>query len=130
MALQIGPVTASSGMSQAIYAEMDQLLSPPLVDAVDQAEGDAKEVAQNALDEPRIGWQKLSHAISKGVIEHLLANLEVHDVQTRGEVSVSVDGATAQNTPPPLAHAHPIQGQTGTQSNVTFDQVEGTGTFA
>lgn len=100
MALVIGDAAASSGMSAAIYAQIQANLEPDLGDMAD------------ADKEPiRDGWRKLAHAIATGVVQHLLDNLEVAGVQTRGDVAVAVSGGT------------------GTQTGATFTQVAGTGTF-
>lgn len=95
MALQIGSENANVGMSLAIYLMMDQQLSPPLQKAVDDAIGDAKPKAQEALDKAREGWKKLSYAIATGVIEHITANMEVFGIKTQGIVSAAVTGNTA-----------------------------------
>jgi ElaB/YqjD/DUF883 family membrane-anchored ribosome-binding protein len=119
MALQIGSENADSGMSQAIYQEVNKLLSPPLQKAVDDAEGDAKEKAQEALDEARKGWRKLSYAIAKGVVEHITTNMEVYGIQTSGNVTTTVDGDTG--TAPPGNHDHSVD-LTGEVSDVVFTQ--------
>jgi len=95
MALIIGSESADSGMSRAIYHEMDRLLSPPLQNAVNDAEGEVKVKAQEALTEARKGWQKLSFAIANGVIEHLKSNMEIHGVEVSiSDVSTTVSTAT------------------------------------
>lgn len=127
MALEIGTVTANSGMSQSIYEEMDVRLSPPLQRAVDEAEGDAKDAASNALKKARVGWQKLSFAIAKGVVEHLRANLEIKNIRTRGDVTVSISGSTAEVS----NHEHGAGSLEGTQTGITFEQFnDGTGLIA
>jgi hypothetical protein len=70
MALVIGTVDADSGLSKAIFEQMDILLAPPLQQAVDNAAGDAKAKAQEALDAARKGWKQLAFAIATGVITH------------------------------------------------------------
>ena len=86
MALQIGDANASSGLAGAIYAQLDGMLSPPLAD-------DAATLAA-AQD----GWRKLALAIATGVVQHLVANLEVRGVQTAGSVSAPVaNGVAVQN---------------------------------
>ena len=95
MALTIGSETADTGMSKAIYDEMDKLLSPPLEDAVKNAPDAAKPKAQVALDAARDGWKKLSFAIATGVINHMLSNMEINGIQTQGNISASVSGQTA-----------------------------------
>jgi hypothetical protein len=129
MALRYGAKHPSNGtvivdgMSALIYAELDDLLSPPLEDAVEQAEGDAKAAAEDALEQAREGWQKLAYAIASGVVRHLRTNLEVHGVRTRGDVSLEIDGTTAAAD----GHQHGAGDLAGEQENVTFDQVPGTG---
>jgi hypothetical protein len=125
MALVIGSEAADTGMSKAIYDQVDALLSPPLEDAVEQAPDAAKPGAQAALDAARDGWRKLSFAIANGVIGHLLTNLEVAGVQARGNINAQVSGATGSAAPGPHTHAVAL---TGTQANVTFTQSnDGTG---
>ena len=119
MALIIGSENADTGMSQAIYLEMDRLLSPPLQEAVDKAQGAAKTEAQKALDEARKGWKKLAFAIANGVINHIVANMEIFDITTRGDVTTSVQGNTAVANPG--NHQHNIN-LVGTASNIVFTQ--------
>lgn len=112
------------GMSQGIFVELDTMLSPPLQKAVDEAEDpDAKAAAADALQQARHGWKKLSFGIAKGVTEHLVANLEIHDVETRGTVAVSLSGSTADTD----GHQHGVGDLEGT-GTATFEQInEGTG---
>lgn len=118
MALVIGSVAADSGMTQAIYTQMDNQLSPPLQKLVDQApDATAKAAAQQTLDEARDGWRKLSFAIATGVINHLISNLEVHGVQTAGSVNAAVSGQSASAQPGPHQHGIDL-----TLSGVTFTQ--------
>jgi len=117
MALNIGSIIADSGMSQDIYGELNILLSPPLQEAVDDAEGDAKVKAQEALDKAREGWKKLSYAVARGVIEHLKANMEVRGVVTRGDVRTTVAGDTGTTS----SHRHNVN-LSGEQDGVSFLQ--------
>lgn len=97
MALTIGSVEADAGMSQSLYLEMDIQLSPPLQNAIDQAEeADAKAAAENALAEARNGWKKLSYSIAKGVINHILTNMVITGIETQGDVSTSISGNTGE----------------------------------
>ena len=99
--LQIGDAGAGSGLTKAIYDQLDTLLSPPL-------QKDATTLA-SAQD----GWRKLAFAIATGVVQHVLANLEVRGVQTAGSISAPVANGVA------------------TQANVTFSQSNsGTGRVA
>lgn len=125
MALETGSVQANSGMSQAIYREIDGQLSPPLQQAVNNAQGEARTKAQEALDEARQGWKKLSYAIAKGVIEHIISNIEIRGVRTRGDVSTTVKGSTGAAGPGP--HSHTV-GLSGKQTGVVLTQSnDGTG---
>lgn len=124
MALSIGSANADSGMSQAIYQVIDSQLSPPLQKAVDDAQGDAKAKAQEALDGARAGWKKLSFAIATGVVNHITANMEIFGITTQGNVSTTVQGSTGPAAP---AHQHTVS-LPGTASNVVFAQNnDGTG---
>lgn len=98
MALTIGSEDAENGMSLAVYTEMDRLLSPPLQAMVDEADGEARVKAQEALDGAREGWKKLAFAIASGVITHLLENMEISGVTTQGDVTVAVQGNTGRAT--------------------------------
>jgi hypothetical protein len=95
MTLSSGPENANSGMSQAIYVEMERLLSPPLQRLVNDAEGEAKVKAQEALDEARNGWKKLSFAIATGVIEHIKSHMVIKEITTQGDINATVSGGTA-----------------------------------
>ena len=106
MALQIGSSTADGGMTKAIFDKVDELLSPPLQDAVTAATDEARPGAQQALEQARAGWRLLAFAIATGVIEHLAANMEISGVTVAGTVTVPVTGATG--VAPPAAHAHPV----------------------
>src|SRR5436305_1199510 len=112
-------------MSKAIYDQVDALLSPPLQTAVDEATEAAKPKAQEALDAARDGWKKLAFAIATGVIGHVLSNMEVVGVETRGNVAASVSGATGPAPPGP--HPHTVS-LTASQANLTLTQSnDGTG---
>jgi hypothetical protein len=125
MPMNPGTEDAAAGMSNAIYTEIDRLLSPPLQAAADELSGDAKAAALQALDEARAGWRKLAFAIAKGTIDHLKANMEVFGVQTRGDVSASASSATGPSPPGPHTHSVSL---TATQAGVTFRQSnDGTG---
>jgi len=125
MALIIGSEMADSGMSEAIYQEMDQQLSPTLQKAVDDAEGEAKAKAQEALDGAREGWKRLAYCIAKGVIEHMKANMEILGIETRGSVNTTVQGNTAVANPD--NHLHSVN-LSGVANNVVFVQSnDGTG---
>lgn len=117
------------GLDKIIFLIMDKLLSPPLKDAADKAEGDAKVPAQKALTEARLGWEKLSYAIAKGVMEHIMANMEIYGIQTSGNIKTDVDGATkmALSNYTALKHSHDVDLE-GVKDNAIFTQSnDGTG---
>lgn len=102
MALQVGNAAATSGMTKAVYDQMNAVLSPPLADLP------AAELAKI-----RNSWKQLAFAISKGVVDHITANLEIRGVETTGDINASVSGSAA------------------TQSGVVFAQSnDGTGRVA
>jgi hypothetical protein len=119
MAMSIGSADAEDGMAKAIFAPMDQLLSPPLQTAVDNATGAAKAVAQQALNNARTNWKQLAFAIATGVINHITQNMEIVDIQTTGDVAAVFTGITGPAPPGP--HTHPIT-LTAAESSVTFTQ--------
>lgn len=129
MALELGTRTALpddqfsfnlAGMSQAIYAELDAMMAPPLQKSVDDApDDDVRAAAQEALDGARNGWQKLAYAVASGVISHLRTNLEIRNIQTRGPVPNDITGNTATNS----GHNHGAGGLALSTQNVTFNQV-------
>lgn len=104
-------MTAGS-MSYLIYHELNQLLSPPLLQANLSAE---------QLDPIRAGWKKLAYAIAKGVVEHLKSNLEIYGIKTEGDLSITGDTGIAL----PNNHIHAINLSI---PQVSFNQSnEGTG---
>jgi hypothetical protein len=120
MTMTIGTAAADQGMAKDIFIQVDQLLAPPLQKAIDDADGDAKAVAQEALDTARTNWRQLAFAIANGVITHLTAHMEITGIQTTGSVAATVNGLTGP-APGPAAHAHPVT-LTASQQSVTFDQ--------
>lgn len=71
-------------MTKAIYDQMNVILSPPL-----------SNLPSADLEKIRDSWKQLAFAISKGVIDHIMANIEIKGVQTTGNVSAAVSGSTA-----------------------------------
>ena len=126
MALLPGDTSASNGMSKAIFQEMDQQLSLPLIKGIEDAkDNDVKEAAIKALRDARDGWRKLSYCIAKGVIDHIKANMEIFGVETQGDITTSVAGNTGSS--PPSNHHHSVN-LSGVQNKVTFVQSnDGTG---
>jgi len=106
MALVIGTPAADTGLSRAIFTQLDLLLSPPLQAGVDSASDEAKPGAQAALDAARGGWRNLAFAVAKGVVDHLVDNLEINDVSVQGSVSVPVAGSTGAAAP--ALHTHTV----------------------
>lgn len=113
MALVIGDINASSGMAKAIYEELETLLSPPL-----------QGMSPQDLEKVKTGWKQLAFAIATGVVNHIKSNMEISGIQTKGDVSVRVNGNTGTFN----NHSHTITNVPGNQSNVVFTQSnDGTG---
>jgi hypothetical protein len=108
MALQIGDRAATSGMTKAIYDEMAAVLEPGL-DGLDES----------SKTPIRESWKKISFAVAKGVIDHIVAHMDIFGVTCMGDIAASVDGSTG--SVPPGPHTHPVA-LTGIQSNVVFRQ--------
>ena len=87
MALNIGTTDATSGMTKAIYDQLQASLEDGLSD-LDAA----------ALEAVRGGWRKLAHAVATGVVNHLLSNLEIKDVETTGKVTAFHANMTFEQT--------------------------------
>ena len=73
MPLKTGNISATSGMTKAIYDSIRDELEP----IEGMGEEDMKLI--------RKSWRKLSYAIANGVIGHIKSNMEIHGV----EVSIS-----------------------------------------
>lgn len=108
MAMTIGDQTAASGMTKDVYDEIRNILEPGLSD-----------LSEDDLEPIREGWRNLAFAVSTGVINHIVNNMEIHDVQTRGSVSATVNGNTGAALP--ANHSHAVN-LTGSASNVNFSQ--------
>ena len=118
MGLDFGNKNATHGMSKAIYLEINEQLSPPLQTAVNDATGETKKKAQEALNEARECWKKLSFAIAKGVVTHIISNMEISGIKTKGKVRATVSGNTSTDD---TGHVHSINLK-GDQNNVEFEQ--------
>ncbi len=116
MAMQVGTVAATTGLSGEIFSRIDAHLSPPFED--DPANAEAHEAA-------REGWRQLANAIADAVVSHLIANLEIVDVQTSGAVTARVPGRTGP-ADPTAGHTHDLDIANGSLTGA-FDQVDGTG---
>lgn len=111
MALQIGDDNATYGMSKGIFNELERQLSSGMTSEL--------------LDNVRPSWQKLAFAIATGVIEHIKSNMEIHGVETKGDVDTTVKGKTDPSAPG--NHRHDVD-LSGNQEDVVFTQSnDGTG---
>ncbi|MGH7597043.1 MAG: hypothetical protein ACREOI_11870 [bacterium] len=89
MALEIGNEDPPSGMSKAIYDQFDNILMLP----------DEKNKLKSAdLENIRNGWRKLAHAIAKGIVPYIKANMEIAGIQTSGSVTTTVTGTVTGTT--------------------------------
>lgn len=115
MSLNIGNTQATSGMSRAIYQELENLVEP-------QFSG----MKEEDLNKVREGWQKLAYAIAKGVVEHIKSNMEIKDIHTKGDVTTHIDLYTSTVS----YHKHRVNKDV-TASDITFTQSDdGTGHVA
>ena len=108
MGLDFGDITASDGMSRAIYDRIREVIEP-----------DFGELEENDLKVIREGWQKLSYAIARGVIEYIVENMEIYGIQTSGNVSTTVSGDTGAALP--ANHTHTVT-LSGAENDVVFTQ--------
>jgi len=116
MGLKIGDLTASSGMSKAIFDKLNDILSPPLEDT-----------SAEDMEKIRDSWQKLAYSIAKGVIEHIKANMEIYGIQTQGDINTTVTGDTGEALSHPNNHDHEVN-LPGAQNDVILTQSnDGTG---
>lgn len=105
MALNIGNSNATTGMTKSIYDKIRQVMEP------------MENVEEPDMEPIREGWRNLSFAVASGVIEHLIANLEIAGIETQGSINAEVDG----NTETANGHNHPVS-LNATQNNVLFLQ--------
>ena len=77
MAVSIGDQAASSGMSKAIYDQLNQLLSPAIKDPP-------------TLAKAQTSWQQLAFAIATGVVNHIVSNMQVSGIQVSGTINAPV----------------------------------------
>ena len=110
MALQIGDINASFGMSKAIYDELNNILSPPL-------DGTPSEEMTKIRD----AWRQLAFAVAKGVISHIKSNMEIsgvevsiNDVSTNVNVTTSCPSGTGTGTGTGSGSATGQQSNSGT----------------
>ena len=81
MALEIGNSDATSGMSKAIYDELENQLS-----------GGMK---PDDVEKVRPSWKKLAFAIATGVVNHIKDKMEITGIQATGAVNISVTGTVS-----------------------------------
>lgn len=84
MALQAGDQTATSGMTKAIFDQLDAALGPGIASF---PPADRETV--------RDGWRKLASAIAGGVVGHIVANIEIFGIQ----VGVPTESGATQTGP-------------------------------
>ncbi len=85
MSLEIGNITANTGMSKSIYDQINTVLSPSL-----------DEMSEEGMEIIRESWQKLAFAVATGVVEHIKSNMEISGVDVSiNDVSRTVDVATS-----------------------------------
>ncbi len=115
--MEIGDITASAGMTKAIFDKLAELLEP-----------DLGEVSPEELEKIRLAWRKIALAVATGVIDHMKAHMEIVDVRTRGKVNTNITGKTGGTSDPPNDpnHQHAVD-LAGKATNVVFTQVAGTG---
>ena len=84
MSLEIGNITANTGMSKSIYDQINTVLSPSL-----------EEMSEEDMEKVRESWRKLAFAVATGVIEHIKSNMEISGVEVSiNDVSTTVNVTT------------------------------------
>lgn len=81
MPLNAGTNAASDGLAKAIFDNLKVELGPAL------------EASGADMTEVNAGWAKLSYAIAKGVVDHLVANMEIKNIHVNIS-SGAQDGTT------------------------------------
>lgn len=84
MALQAGDQTATTGMTKAIFDQLDTALGPGIASL---PPADRETV--------RDGWRRLASAIAGGVVGHIVANMEIFGIQ----VGVPSESGATQTGP-------------------------------
>ncbi len=111
MPLNAGDIKATTGMAKSIYDAILAEFEP--IDGI----------SEENMPLIHEGWQKLSYAIAKGVISHIIDNMEIKGIKTKGNVETSVSGTISESTD--SGHTFNL---TGTENNVVFTQSnDGTG---
>ncbi|NIM18414.1 MAG: hypothetical protein GTO45_41065 [Candidatus Aminicenantes bacterium] len=112
MGLEPGDITATGGMSKAIYDALFNNMKDGFPDSEP-----SEDVCQS--------WKKLAYSIAFGVIEHIKSNMEIKGITTKGDVSITISGSTG--IADPADHTHSV-GLSDTDSDVVFTQNnDGTG---
>ncbi len=116
MAMEIGTIDASSGMTKAIYDQLEKHLEP-----------DLGELGDEDLEPIKEAWRKIALAVATGVVSHIKENMRIKGVETRGNVTTTVSGSTGiPSLPAHPDHTHTVELAVET-ADVTFQQVDGTG---
>lgn len=107
MTLIPGDIGATTGMAEAIYAQIQGNIEPDMPDMED-------------IEAVRDGWRKLAHAVATGVVAHIQANLELLDAATNGTPVRNVDGVTDAD-PGGGNHTHAAGTLSVTLNNLSFE---------
>jgi hypothetical protein len=86
MALIVGDEQASSGMSKAIYDQLNTTLSPSI-----------PTTPADLLPKSQASWKQLAFCIATGVVAHLKSNLEIAGLQVTGHINVPITGTAGPN---------------------------------
>jgi DNA mismatch repair protein MutH len=86
MPLKVGDISASDGMTKAIYDKLQEVMAP------------IPGISGNDMERLREEWRKLSYAIAHGVVEHIKANMEIVGIKTKGDVITTVTGSTGMQS--------------------------------
>lgn len=123
MALDAGDAAATAGMAKTIF---DKVL-PVLTNSTDYSNLSA---ADKTIIEDK--WKKISHAISEGIIDHIIPNMEINGVKMNFDapasnlfaeaIPIAQDGGAAINTK--------YQANAGAYSNKSTQSNDGTGLIA
>ncbi len=107
MSLKIGNITANTGMSKAIYDQINTVLTPSL-----------DEMSEEGMVIIRESWQKLAFAVATGVVEHIKSNMEISGVDVSiNDVSTAVNVETNCPSGPGTGSGTGSGTATGQQSN-------------
>jgi hypothetical protein len=108
MAMQIGDLSAGSGMTKAIYDQIAANLEPDLAPLEEKDRVPVRE-----------GWKKLAHAIATGVVNHIQANLQIRNLAGSAAPELQVGGDTAA-ADPAANHTHAAGTLSVTINDVVF----------